>query len=77
MNHSSGDGDESPKSVKKRVVSEMTDDYLNKSNVNGLCDELNASGISSQDLEIFKQEIFKEIRREFQKMKMDILDGEY
>lgn len=54
----------------------MADDYLNKSNVNGICEELNNGGLASQDLELLKQEILKEIRREFQKMKMEIIDGE-
>ncbi|KAK6619147.1 hypothetical protein RUM44_003529 [Polyplax serrata] len=75
INHAGGPGDESPKSVKKRFGSEMADDYLNKSNVNGICEELNNGGLASQDLELLKQEILKEIRREFQKMKMEIIDA--
>lgn len=76
VNHNR-DGDESPKIIRKRFGSEINEEFLNKSNINGMsAEELNTAGILPHDLEVLKQEIVKEIRRDLAKMKQEILDGE-
>ncbi|KAL0273710.1 UNVERIFIED_CONTAM: hypothetical protein PYX00_006326 [Menopon gallinae] len=74
VNHAAGD--ESPKMVRKKFGGDAPEDFVNKSNVNGICpEEMNSSVILPQDLELLKQEILKEIRRDLTKMKQDILEG--
>lgn len=62
-------GAESPKSVRKRFGSASEDTLLK---VNGVND---GSSLTAQEMEAFKAEIIKEVRKEFQKMKQEIIDG--
>lgn len=74
MNHNAGD--ESPKMARKKFGGDAAEDFVNKSNINGICtEEINNSSILPQDLELLKQEILKEIRRDLTKMKQEILEG--
>lgn len=75
VNHNR-DGDESPKIIRKRFGSEISEEFLNKANLNGMsAEELSTAGILPHDLELLKQEIVKEIRRDLAKMKQEILDA--
>ncbi|RLU23461.1 hypothetical protein DMN91_003665 [Ooceraea biroi] len=61
-------GAESPKSVRKRFGSASEDTLLK---VNGVND---GTSLTAQEMEAFKAEIIKEVRKEFQKMKQEIID---
>lgn len=69
-NNKFSNGAESPKSSNKKFAS-TSDDTLLK--INGVNDGF---PFTSQDVEAFKAEIIKEVRKEFQKMKTEILEGE-
>lgn len=68
-NNKFSNGAESPKSVRKRFGSASEDTLLK---VNGVND---GTSFTAQDMEAFKVEIIKEVRKEFQKMKQEIIDG--
>lgn len=68
-NNKFSNGAESPKSVRKRFGSASEDTLLK---VNGVND---GSVLTAQEMEAFKAEIIKEVRKEFQKMKQEIVDG--
>ena len=72
MNHA---GEESPKVVRKRFGSEVSDEHLTRPHVNGVNND-DHSSVLSPDLELLKQEILKEVRRDLAKMKQEILEGE-
>lgn len=57
--------------MRKRFGSASEDTLLK---VNGVND---GSSLAAQELEAFKIEIIKEVRKEFQKMKQEIIDGMY
>lgn len=62
---------ESPKSIRKRFGSASEETILK---VNGLS-EVGGLSLGPTELESLKNEIVKEIRKDFAKMKQDILDG--
>ncbi|CAD6201482.1 GSCOCG00000282001-RA-CDS [Cotesia congregata] len=64
-------GAESPKSARKRFGSASEDTLLR---VNGVND---GALLTAQEMEAFKAEIIKEVRKEFQKMKQEIIDGTF
>lgn len=68
-NNKFSNGAESPKSVRKRFGSASEDTLLK---VNGVND---GTSLTAQEMEAFKVEIIKEVRKEFQKMKQEIIDG--
>jgi len=68
-NNKFSNGAESPKSVRKRFGSASEDTLLK---VNGVNDGIS---LTAQEMEAFKVEIIKEVRKEFQKMKQEIIDG--
>lgn len=68
-NNKFSNGAESPKSVRKRFGSASEDTLLK---VNGVND---GAVLTVQEMEAFKAEIIKEVRKEFQKMKQEIVDG--
>ena len=68
-NNKFSNGAESPKSVRKRFGSASEDTLLK---VNGVND---GAVLTAQEMEAFKAEIIKEVRKEFQKMKQEIVDG--
>lgn len=68
-NNKFSNGAESPKSVRKRFGSASEDTLLK---VNGVND---GTSFTAQEMEAFKVEIIKEVRKEFQKMKQEIIDG--
>lgn len=68
-NNKFSNGAESPKSVRKRFGSASEDTLLK---VNGVNDGVS---LTAQEMEAFKAEIIKEMRKEFQKMKQEIIDG--
>lgn len=68
-NNKFSNGAESPKSVRKRFGSASEDTLLK---VNGVND---GSSLTAQEMEAFKAEIIKEVRKEFQKMKQEIIDA--
>ncbi|KOC68723.1 Protein enabled like protein [Habropoda laboriosa] len=68
-NNKFSNGAESPKSVRKRFGSASEDTLLK---VNGVND---GAALTAQELEAFKAEIIKEVRKEIQKMKQEIIDG--
>lgn len=70
-NNKFSNGAESPKSVRKRFGSASEDTLLK---VNGVND---GSSLTAQEMEAFKAEIIKEMRKEFQKLKQEIIDGTY
>lgn len=70
-NNKFSNGAESPKSVRKRFGSASEDTLLK---VNGVND---GSSLTAQEMEAFKAEIIKEVRKEFQKMKQELIDGTY
>lgn len=70
-NNKFSNGGESPKSARKRFGSASEDTLLK---VNGVGD---GSSFSAQEIEAFKAEIIKEVRREFQKMKQELMDGKF
>lgn len=55
--------------MRKRFGSASEDTLLK---VNGVND---GSSLTVQEMEAFKAEIIKEVRKEFQKMKQEIIDG--
>lgn len=67
-NNKFSNGAESPKSVRKRFGSASEDTLLK---VNGVND---GTSFTAQEMEAFKVEIIKEVRKEFQKMKQEIID---
>lgn len=69
LNNKFSNGAESPKSVRKRFGSASEDTLLK---VNGVND---GASFTAQEMEAFKVEIIKEVRKEFQKMKQEIIDG--
>lgn len=72
-NNSSGNkfsnGAESPKAARKRFGSASEDTLLK---VNGVSE---GSLFTAQEMEAFKSDLIKEVRKEFQKMKQEIVDG--
>ncbi|KZC11821.1 Protein enabled [Dufourea novaeangliae] len=68
-NNKFANGAESPKSVRKRFGSASEDTLLK---VNGVND---GTVLTVQEMEAFKAEIIKEVRKEFQKMKQELVDG--
>lgn len=68
-NNKFSNGAESPKSVRKRFGSASEDTLLK---VNGVND---GTSLTAQEMEAFKVEIIKEVRKEFQKMKQEIIDA--
>lgn len=68
-NNKFANGAESPKSARKRFGSASEDTLLK---VNGVSD---GSVLTAQDMEAFKVELIKEVRKEFQKIKQEIVDG--
>ncbi|KAJ8975011.1 hypothetical protein NQ317_010112 [Molorchus minor] len=64
---------ESPKSIRKRFGSASEETILK---VNGLS-EVNNLSLGPTEMESFKNEIIKEVRKEIAKMKQDILDGKH
>lgn len=68
-NNKFSNGAESPKSVRKRFGSASEDTLLK---VNGVNDGVS---LTAQEMEAFKAEIIKEMRKEFQKMKQEIIDA--
>lgn len=68
-NNKFANGSESPKSARKRFGSASEDTLLK---VNGVNEGL---PLSAQEMEAFKAEIIKDVRREFQKMKQEIVEG--
>ncbi|XP_033330818.1 ENAH actin regulator enabled [Megalopta genalis] len=68
-NNKFSNGAESPKSVRKRFGSASEDTLLK---VNGVND---GAVLTVQEMEAFKAEIIKEVRKEFQKMKQEIVDA--
>lgn len=70
-NNKFSNGAESPKAHRKRFGSASEDTLLK---VNGVND---GSSITAQEMEAFKAELMKEVRKEFQKIKQEIVDGNY
>ncbi|XP_044576435.1 protein enabled isoform X3 [Cotesia glomerata] len=68
-NNKFSNGAESPKSARKRFGSASEDTLLR---VNGVND---GALLTAQEMEAFKAEIIKEVRKEFQKMKQEIIDA--
>ncbi|XP_066595031.1 protein enabled isoform X2 [Prorops nasuta] len=68
-NNKFANGAESPKSARKRFGSASEDTLLK---VNGVND---GTPLTAQEMEAFKAEIIKEVRKEFQKMKVEIVDA--
>ncbi|XP_053987227.1 protein enabled [Hylaeus volcanicus] len=68
-NNKFSNGAESPKSVRKRFGSASEDTLLK---VNGVND---GAVLTAQEMDAFKAEIIKEVRKEFQKMKQEIVDA--
>ena len=62
-------GAESPKSVRKRFGSASEDTLLKVNGVN------EGAVLTAQEMEAFKVEIIKEVRKEFQKMKQEIVEA--
>lgn len=62
-------GAESPKSVRKRFGSASEDTLLKVNGVN------EGAVFTAQEMEAFKVEIIKEVRKEFQKMKQEIVEA--
>lgn len=68
-NNKFSNGAESPKAHRKRFGSASEDTLLKVNGVN------EGSSITAQELEAFKAELMKEVRKEFQKIKQEIVDG--
>lgn len=68
-NNKFSNGAESPKAHRKRFGSASEDTLLK---VNGVSD---GSSFTAQEMESFKAELMKEVRKEFQKIKQEIIEG--
>jgi len=76
LNHS-GHGEESPKVVRKRFGSEVGEELIQpRAHVNGDDGGGHATTHLSPELENLKQEILRELRRDLNKVKLDIIEGE-